>query len=260
MAQNSIESKIINTALGGPVWPPVSLDDVAAALGVRDIRWTPCRSGFTDFRSGVPVIHLSPTETGPQMRFTFAHELAHVMLHDWEIVSLLRHYDRADLMMNEEELANRLADALLLPESWVRENSRGRLTLARLENLASLADVSPVMLVARMASTGCDVGMLHWRQGPLSWHIIDRPGVPLCLHGHVEISDTGRRTIEGLGHEESAVTVHASIGGRFVRISGLAYRSGEHVIQLIEPARDIRFARFAQKRALVRQIERGHAA
>lgn len=257
MTQDSIESQIITSALGGPIRAPVSLDNVAVALGVRDIRWTPCRNGYTDFRSGAPVIHLSLAKTGPQMRFTFAHELAHVMLHDSEITYLLKRHGRANLMADEEKLANRVADELLLPESWVRENSRGRLTLGRLEYLANLADVSPVMLVARMASTGFDVGMLHWRQGSFSWHVIDRPGVPSCLHGHLVISEIGRRAIESLGHQESGIIVHASVSGRPVRIGGLAYRFARHVIQLIEPTRDIRFA---SRASIGKQIEQSHAA
>ena len=240
MDYGNVESQILVATLGSSPDPPVRLHDVITKLGVS-VCWTPCRTGFTDFRHSVPEIHLTPTETGAQMRLVLAHELAHVMIRTPKVRHLLQRSQQADLLADEEKLANRVADALLLPDSWIRGISRSTLTLSRLEHVARLADVSPPMLVARMASMGLDVALLQWRQGSTSWHVVDRPGVPSSLHGYLKISETGRKAIEGLSAQESKLTVSGSINGMPVTICGLAYRSGAHAIQLIMPTHGISF-------------------
>ena len=183
-----IESQIIRAALGTPPKPPVNLLQLASRIGVGAIRATRFRDGYTDFRFQKPVIFLNRTESGPRMRFILAHEIAHVMLRMPEARYVLETSRQARPLDDEEELADRIATAILVPDSWVSALRKAGHTLAGLENVASLADVPLKLLISRMSLAHIKVGLLHWCREDRSWHVVDRPGVPSCLHGYFELS------------------------------------------------------------------------
>lgn len=237
--QSGIESEIIAIALGYSPRPPVDLLQVAASIGADDTRATHFRDGFTDFNWARPAIYLNGTETGPRMRFIWAHELAHVILRMRVTRSVLQSYRSEDLLHDEENLADRIAATLLVPDNWVENLRLAQLTLTRLEYIARAAGVTVLTLVVRMANAGIDVGMLQWWRGFDSWHVVDRPGVPPSLHGHVELSEIGRRFIENVGLEETGVTVDACVNGENVKIRGIGSRRDRLFVQLLRPSRDI---------------------
>lgn len=237
----SIESAIISVTVGRQSQLPINLDSIVQEIGVT-IKYTHCSDGFTHFRPGGPIIHLSTAVSSARGRFIVAHELAHILLRNPEAIHLIEYRGQAEMLDNEEDLANRIAGALLVPDNWVEDIKRERLSVARLWEVANRAGIPLSMLIRRMESAGVDIALMHWRHGKRSWQVIDRPGMPFSLHGHVEISALGRRTLDYLGREESEVVIDCRINGRWARIKGRGLRfgsRGEHVFQFLAPQEDI---------------------
>ena len=163
-----IESEIITAVLGGPIEPPVDLIQVSADIGVRRVRGTRFPDGFTEFRPIGPEIYLNWKERGLRMRFIFAHELAHVMIRRPEAVRVIKQRIQARLLGDEEELADRIAAALLVPDAWIASIGTAHPELSRLEEIARHAEVSLTTLVSRMSALGIDIGLLHWERGTRS--------------------------------------------------------------------------------------------
>ena len=237
-----IETDIIAASLGGPREPPVNLALIASEIGVADIRQTDRRDGYTDFRHAAPVIYISRAASRTRQRFILAHEVAHVMLRRPEVVFLIRQRGQLELLDHEEKLANRIAAALLVPDSWIEAMKDADLGLADLESLARQAGIPVKRLITRLATAGIDMALLHWQRGNGAWHLIDRPGVPQFLHGRVELSERGRMAIEHLGGRESRIVLDCHAAGRELRITGSGCRrgrNGQDALQLIRPTRDI---------------------
>jgi Zn-dependent peptidase ImmA (M78 family) len=234
-----IESLIIRSAIGNPPEPPVDLFKVADRLGIQVERATEYRDGYTDFREQRPVIFLNQEDSGIRMRFILAHEIAHVILHAPRTRYILDMADRAALLRNEEELADRIGAAILIPDGWLRTLRNVRYTLAGLERVARLADVPLATLIERMSAAHIHVALLQWQKARSAWHIIHRPGAPSCLHGHFELSEFSKGEFENLSDTEGAVTIDGSVDRRRVTISGLAYRRGQEVSMLIGPSSEI---------------------
>lgn len=244
MKFQQIESEIISAAGSGLQRPPVNLVDVAHDVGVVGVRRITCRDAFTHFQPTGPVIYLSQTLSGVRVRFIIAHELAHVMLRNSKVIELIQSRGQASLLDDEENLANRIAGTLLLPDSYVNAMRETRLTLARLEEVAGKAEMPLSMLIIRMATAGFDIALLHWRRGRRSWHVVDRPGTPVSLHGRVELSEFGRRAIDYLSDIESEVIIDCAVNGRRVKIRGQGYKQlgrREHALQFFAPTRDVWF-------------------
>ena len=234
-----IESEIIFFALGGMQAFPVDLYQIARYIRVGDIRPTNYRHGYTDFGSSAPVIYLSCRQLNTRRYFVLAHELAHVMLRIPRVVDFLQASGQADLLTDEETLADSIAATILMPDSLI-ENLRGpRRPLSQLQYAARLANVSVATLVARMAASNVDIALLHWRRSNGVWHVIDRPGTPPVLHGYVKPSNNGHRAIENLLHEESHLVIDCSINGRIAKIGGRGFRHDEHAFHFLEPSVDI---------------------
>jgi hypothetical protein len=237
--QVRIESEIISMVLGGPRELPVDLHQIARDIGVGAIRATDFRAGFTDFSLAAPVIYLNDIQLETTKRFVLAHELAHVMLKIPDIVHLICRRGRADLLADEETLADRIAGTILLPDDLIEALRRTCYPLKRLKYIARLANVSVMVLVERMASSNIDIALLHWRRGNGAWHVIDRPGVPSTLHSYIEPSITGHRAIEDLHREESDIFVDCYVSGKYAKIAGKGYRHDEHAFQFLAPSVDV---------------------
>jgi hypothetical protein len=238
-SRQRIESEIVSVALGGPRQPPVDLHQIAKDIGVGDIRPTNVRHGFTDFRPAAPVIYLNYINLGTKWRFLFSHELAHVMLRMPDVMRLIEMRGGANLLIDEETLADNIAATLLVPDGWIENLRRTLVPLKRLRYIAQQADVSVMTLVARMASADIDIALLHWRKGNDAWHVIDRPGTPPCLHGYIKPSAIGNSAIENLNRKESDIVIDSHINGRHAKIGGIGYRHGEHAFHFLEPSVDI---------------------
>src|SRR5215475_2511556 len=122
-----IESEIISVTVGRQRQVPVDLKHIARRLDTA-IRYTSCQGGFTHFQSNGPVIYLSNMATYAKGRFILAHELAHILLRYPQVIRLIQAHGQAELLDNEEDLANRIAGALLVPDIWVEEMKETELT------------------------------------------------------------------------------------------------------------------------------------
>jgi hypothetical protein len=209
---------------------------------VSAIRTTNFRAGFTDFSSAAPVIYLNDIQLETTKRFVLAHELAHVILRLPGVISLIRQRGREDLLTDEEALADRIAGTILLPDILIEPLRRTYYPIEHLKDIARLANVSVMMLVARMVWSDIDIALLHWRRGDDAWHVIDRPGVPPSLYGYVKPSITGHRAIENLSDEESEIVVDCHVSGRHAKLAGRGYRHRRHAFQFLAPSVDIQFS------------------
>ena len=140
-SQGRIESEIVIVALGGPREPPVDLIQIAREMRVGDIRPTNFRSGFTDFSSAAPVIYLNNVQLDTTKRFVFAHELAHVMLRMSDVVRLIHMQGRANLLADEEVLADGIAATILVPDSWIDALRKTRCSYKQFRDIARLANI-----------------------------------------------------------------------------------------------------------------------
>jgi hypothetical protein len=172
-------------------------------------------------------------------RFVFAHELAHVILRMPEVRHLLQMRGQACLLADEEGFADRIAATILVPDSWIEALHITRCPLKQLQDVARIAKVSVMMLVSRMASSGIDIALLHWRRGDNVWRVIDRPGVPYRLCGYVRPSVIGDKAIDNLRTEESDIVVDCHVNGQLAKIAGRGYRHGIHAFQFLEPSIDV---------------------
>jgi IrrE N-terminal-like domain len=221
----------------------VNLDLIVDQIGAA-VRYKYCRDAFTHFQPNGPVIYLSTATSASRKRFILAHELAHIIIRNPTAIQLIEQHGKTKLLENEEDLANRIAGALLVPDNWVEGIRRTRLSPVRLWEVARRAGIPISTLVTRIESTGIDIALLHWRRGRRSWHVVDRPGTPPFMHGYVEISALGRRALDYLGREESEIITDCRINGIWARINGRGFSPGNrdgHVFQFLAPKSDIAF-------------------
>ena len=213
----------------------MDLFQIARRMGVKGIRSTEFRDGYSDFTRESPAIFLNRKDSGARMRFILAHEIAHVILRTPRARYILEMSEQNRLPKNEEELADRIGAAILIPDSWLHTLRNVRCTLTGLERVARLAGVPLMTLIGRMSSAHINVALLQWRKGDSSWYIVDRPGVPSCLQGHFELSEVSNRRLGNLSSKEWGITIDGHVDGRHVIVSGPAYRRGDEASLLIEP-------------------------
>jgi uncharacterized protein DUF955 len=238
-----VESEIVCKALGGLPRPPVDLLQIARYLRVGAIRSTDFRDGFTDFSLIPPIIYVNKVLLDTTKRYILAHELGHVMLRLPEVRRIIWPRNKMYFVNDEEVLADRLAATILMPDGWIhalRNNSRHP---GWLKDAARSANVSVMMLTSRMASAGVDIALLHWHRSDHSWHVIDRPGAPASLHGNIRLSSSGCDVLDRLDAENRNIVIDCDVSGRQAKISGQAYRNGQHVFQSFEPSIDLWIAR-----------------
>jgi IrrE N-terminal-like domain len=237
---HQLGSEIVQAA-AGQRRVPVDLAQVASDIGVSAVRRSPFADSFTDFGYSGPVIYLGEMANGPRNRFIFAHELAHVMLRMPESAQILSRRGRMDLLDDEEQLANRIAEAILIPDPYVKQMSWSQLTPAIVSRAARHAEVSTMVMVTRLASAGLDIAILHWQRSASSWQVVDRPGTPSYLHSHIELSAESMGAIESVGEAESDVLLHGVVNDRHVTLAGKGYRRGGNFWHYIRPTCDIWF-------------------
>jgi Zn-dependent peptidase ImmA (M78 family) len=104
---------------------PVPVNDIAEKLGVS-LRYEPLEGGlsgilFTDQR-GRQVIGVNALHAQVRQRFTLAHELGHLRLHEDALYvdGLVRRDDKSSLALDSQEIeANAFAAELLMPRELV---------------------------------------------------------------------------------------------------------------------------------------------
>lgn len=170
-----------------PNAPPVDLHRVASHLGVTAVRWDRItEEGRTVWGKDGPVITLRTDRPPARSRFTFAHELAHVLLATDGLTRRRRKSLHSD---DEEILCDWIAAALLMPRGWVRPYAeRDRYTLSLLRLVAQRAEVSLSAAAVRLSEVGrrpCI--LLRWRRED-RWILAGQAGVPRDLVGYFEVT------------------------------------------------------------------------
>lgn len=160
---------------------PPDLSEVAAAIGVRRTRFSrkDCAEGATRWTDAGPSIELEAGNGLERTKFTFAHELAHVIVRSEArsiyALRVLEHRRGRDL----ERLCNSMAGALIMPRAWLEGCLSDRLTLPDLFAVASAADVSPTAAAVRMRQIGYpNVLLLLRANGSGGWFITAAAGMP----------------------------------------------------------------------------------
>lgn len=152
----------------GLTGPSIPVDRIAKALGIRlyidalegEI------SGFAYRAKDQMVIGVNTWHAPVRQRFTIAHELGHLLLHNFDLLHIDRGFTlrlRSELSgqgTDEEEVeANRFAAELLMPESFLREDLEGLESIDLLDDecvsdLAKKYEVSKQALLIRLATLG----------------------------------------------------------------------------------------------------------
>jgi Zn-dependent peptidase ImmA (M78 family)/DNA-binding XRE family transcriptional regulator len=121
-----------------------------------------------------PVLVMGSHWPGDRQRFTLAHELGHILLHD-----------RLAPELDEEKACNRFAGAFLLPGSALRRalgDKRRRLEMRELQLLKQEFGLSQQAIVFRAQQTGVITEQvakqLHFLYRQRGWHKVE-PGQPL---------------------------------------------------------------------------------
>jgi Zn-dependent peptidase ImmA (M78 family) len=185
MGQERIENRVEKILKDlGLDSPPIPVDRVARALGAT-IRREPYNgdlSGALYRREGLCVIGINKNENPLRQRFTVAHELGHLVLHDGAVyidrqstgglskpaaTEIGKKFFRdkvSSLASDPQEVeANRFAAALLMPQSLLfQDMERHKISmpiqsLSDIKPLASLYRVSLEAMVFRLINIGVPV-------------------------------------------------------------------------------------------------------
>lgn len=125
--------------------PPVPVEHICRRLGVQVHPITdPGWDGALKVENGQAHIWYNSGVAPTRQRFTVAHELGHLVLHDGDV----EFRDRITLLgvSPKERQANKFAAELLMPEWWINAFSPGR----TVDVLASIFEVSPQAMGIRL--------------------------------------------------------------------------------------------------------------
>ena len=150
--------------------PPVPVDRIASTLGVR-IAYKPFEGDLSGMLyrepNGATVIVINSDNTARRQRFSIAHEIAHLCLHESTLqvdrpITVRFRNERSGLAIDQEEIeANQFAAALLMNREWVLEDAmqlfRQQPDLPDVDVVKKLAtryDVSSQAMEYRLANLG----------------------------------------------------------------------------------------------------------
>lgn len=143
----------------GPNCPPVPVERIARSQGCRieasDLRDV---SGILVRSRGGNVIGVNSTHSEARRRFTIAHELGHLLLHEGEQVRFDKEFrvslrsDESSAGTNVEEMeANFFAASLLMPDAMLAADQRAY--SIELEDAESVRDLAGAYKVSVQAMT-----------------------------------------------------------------------------------------------------------
>jgi Zn-dependent peptidase ImmA (M78 family) len=124
-------------------------------------------SGLFVIKEEKPYIRYNGEESQERQRFTVAHELGHFILHkdaplfvDKNEKVLYRNQDSSTGEILKEREANAFAAALLMPQSFVKEElSKMPSNVDTIEHLAKVFGVSTQAMSFRLSNLGYDFGL-----------------------------------------------------------------------------------------------------
>ncbi len=119
--------------------PPVPIEDIAAAEGALVVRnhFQGHESGFALREGGRWIIGVNTATSPRRQRFTIAHELGHLLLHEGTLITDYSIYlnnrdDRSSLGTDKQEIeANQFASNILMPRNLVISELKRELDLAQ---------------------------------------------------------------------------------------------------------------------------------
>lgn len=146
---------------------PIPVDDIARKLGVT-LRYEPLEGGMSGvlFREegGNPVIGVNELHAETRQRFTIAHELGHLQLHEdvLYVDGLVRRDHKSSLALDPQEIeANAFAAELLMPRSLILRELKRRVPEGKVVDPAKLVralaadfDVSEQAMEFRLVNLG----------------------------------------------------------------------------------------------------------
>lgn len=123
---------LVSNLLGSDIKIPINLELIATQLDAKIVHNdldSASLSGFAFYKDGKKIIGVNSTESEQRQRFTIAHELGHLFLHNTNTIN----YDKGGIMMFrdghssqgldiKEIEANQFAAELLMPEDKIRED------------------------------------------------------------------------------------------------------------------------------------------
>lgn len=177
---------------------PVDLQELAESLGVTEILLTELvEDGRTTWIDGWPKIELRADRPTARMRFTLAHEIAHVLVaQDQTVARRTQGLDHDALEM----LCDWIAASLLMPRDWMqRFANRKSYNLSLLRLIANHAGVSLSAAAVRLAEVGGRTCMLlRLQRAPERWVVVGHAGVPREHIGALEATEETSSLLDGL--------------------------------------------------------------
>jgi hypothetical protein len=205
-----------------PSDPPVDLDAIARALKVAQVVGADMvEDGNTTWTGDGPVIRLRVDRSAKRTRFTFAHELAHVLIAENPRVARRTRSLQPEI---EELLCDWVAAAILMPHSWMqRFAQRDRFSLSLIRLISHRADVSLSAAAVRLAEVSKRLCMLlRWRRAREDqWVLAGMAGAPPALVGGLALTDP---SVEDINHAWSRDSwLELGLEGSGQRVEGLAH-------------------------------------
>lgn len=150
--------------------PPVPVDRIAEGLGVH-IAFKPFQGDLSGMLyrepNGTTVIVINSDNSARRRRFSIAHEIAHLCLHESMLqvdrpITVRFRNELSSLAVDQEEIeANQFAAALLMNREWVLEDAKHLFgqqpdlpDVEVVNKLASRYDVSSQAMEYRLANLG----------------------------------------------------------------------------------------------------------
>lgn len=217
-----------------PLDVPVDLERIAESLGVIETVATELtEDGRTTWVDGRPRIELRADRPTTRMRFTLAHEIAHVLIErDRTVARRTQGLNHDDV----EILCDWIAASILMPRAWIQryaERSLYNLSLIRL--VAHRADVSLSAATVRLAEVGGRTCMLlRLQRSPRRWVVVGHAAVPSEYHGVLEVPPESSSLIDGLvSRRDTWRELVLSVRGQTLRAHAHLDRSGKTCLALI---------------------------
>lgn len=207
---------------------PVDLLALASALGVqavgvdRELH----EDGRTTWTETAPTITLrDDPAAGGRARFTFAHELAHVIVGNAGQPGAVSRRTLRLRPQAEETLCDAVAAALLLPREWVAARLEVPAQLGAIRRLAAAGDVSLAAAAVRVGAVfpGHDLTLLRWRKAGSRWALAGRAGWPMQM-GYTVRAGSGTEALLEAGRGTGVASLFTEDGE--VRVTAEADRRG----------------------------------
>ncbi|MEX2375974.1 MAG: ImmA/IrrE family metallo-endopeptidase [Dehalococcoidia bacterium] len=233
--RSHLAEALVRSAFAGRRRVPVDLEGIARDLGVSEVVTAQMtEDGRTTWHGGRPRIELRDGRPKSRTRFTFAHEVGHILIaRDESVVRRTRALD-ADAT---ERLCDEIAAAILMPREWVLPYaSREKLTLSLVRLVAHRGQVSLSAAAVRLAEVGGRTcALLRWQRGPARWLVVERQaGVPGRFSGLLEASPSTSELLDQLpSRRDIWVDVLLMAGERPLHALAHVDRSGSTCLTLL---------------------------